>query len=51
MELGRWKEIVKRVAVVKTRMNERSSNSRGSVEVKSMPDTAKVMDMVMTGAG
>ena len=33
-----------------TRTNERSGNSGGSVEVKSVPDTVKVMDMVMTGA-
>ena len=33
------------------RMNERSGNSGGSVEVKSMPDTMEVMDMVMPGAG
>ena len=33
------------------KMNARSGNSRGSVEVKSMPDPAKVTDMVMTRAG
>ena len=32
-------------------MNERNGNCGGSVEVKSMPDTAKVTHLVMTDAG
>ena len=30
-------------------MNERCGNSDGSVDVKSMPDTAEVTDVEMTG--
>ena len=32
-------------------MNEISDNSGGYVEVKNMPDTAEITDMVMTDAG
>ena len=32
-------------------MNERSDNSGGSVEIKGMPNTAYVTDVVMTGDG
>ena len=34
-----------------TTMDERSGNGRCYDEVNSMPDTAKAMDMAMTGAG
>ena len=56
--LERWKceegyeiQLVLAHTVVKIRMNERTGYNRGNVEVKSMPDMAKVTDLVMTGAG
>ena len=42
--------MVKRITIVKTRMNEGSDDSGGSGKVKSVTDAMEVANMVMTGA-
>ena len=42
--------VVKRVTIIKTRVYEGSGDSCGSDKVKSVTDTTKVTNMVMTGA-
>ena len=48
IELRRWKGVVNRVKMVQTRMNERSGNSGGCVEVQSMTNRAEVQSMTNT---
>ena len=43
--------MVERVAIVKTRVDKGGSYSRGGIKVKGMPNTAKITDVVVTGAG
>ena len=45
------KSVVKRVTIVKTRIDEGSGNSGGSVEVKSVTDAMEVTHVIMAGAG
>ena len=44
------KFVVKRVTIIKKRMNEGSGDSSGSGKVKCVPDTTKVTNVVMAGA-
>ena len=42
--------MVRRVAIVKTRVNKGSGDSSGGGKVKSVTDTKEVTNVVMTGA-
>ena len=42
--------VVKRVTIIKTRVNEGTGDSGGSGKVKSVTDATEVSNVVMTGA-
>ena len=44
------KSVIKRVTIIKTRVNEASGDSSGSGKVKSVSDTTEVTNVVMAGA-
>ena len=46
-----WKEMVKRVTIVKMRMYERCGNSGDGSEAESAPYAAEVTNVVMASAG
>ena len=48
--LSERKSVVKRITVIKTRVNKEGSNSSGCGKVKSVTDTTEVVNVVMTGS-
>ena len=51
LNLSEWQTVVKGVAMIEARMDEGSGHCGSGSEIESVSDAAKIVNMVLTGAG